>query len=288
MPGAPARDSGAHGPEPGGQARLRHGREPEGSDSRSRGDSPSRGWWSPSPPGTRTGWPRRSTGSAAEGLTVHPYVVDVTEAAQLESTAARTATEQGGLDLVVANAGGSRGGGLQTSSADDWTHTLQLNVVHAATADPSGVAVAVRLRVTGSALGDRLHQRLEAKDDLVVLRREGRRDPPRAVARRRAGSRADPGEHPQPRLGAVRGRAVGPDPRRRPRGPRAVRCRQPPRRPVRDAWRRWPMWPASCSALGRAASTGPTSPSTGPRIGRRTAPSIPEASPGSVAGSVPK
>ena len=70
---------------------------------------------------------------AAEGLTVHPYVVDVTEAAQLESTAARTATEQGGLDLVVANAGGSRGGGLQTSSADDWTHTLQLNVVHAAT-----------------------------------------------------------------------------------------------------------------------------------------------------------
>src|SRR5437868_5679794 len=47
-----------------------------------------------------------------EGLTVHPYAVDVTDAAQLEATVARAASEQGGLDLVVANAGGSRGGGL--------------------------------------------------------------------------------------------------------------------------------------------------------------------------------
>jgi 3-oxoacyl-[acyl-carrier protein] reductase len=69
-----------------------------------------------------------------EDLTVHPYVVDVTDTAQLEATVVRTATEQGGLDLVVANAGGSRGGGLQTSTADDWSHTLKLNVVHAATA----------------------------------------------------------------------------------------------------------------------------------------------------------
>lgn len=69
-----------------------------------------------------------------EALTVHPYVVDVTDAAQLEATIVQAATEHGGLDLVVANAGGSRGGGLLTSTADDWTHTLQLNVVHAATA----------------------------------------------------------------------------------------------------------------------------------------------------------
>src|SRR4051812_45504166 len=69
-----------------------------------------------------------------EGLAVHPYVVDVTDTAQLEATIAQVATERGGLDLVVANAGGSRGGGLQTSTADDWMHTLKLNVVHAATA----------------------------------------------------------------------------------------------------------------------------------------------------------
>ncbi|HEX5089015.1 MAG TPA: SDR family oxidoreductase [Nocardioides sp.] len=69
-----------------------------------------------------------------EGLTVHPYVVDVTDAAQLEAAVARSAAEQDGLDLVVANAGGSRGGGLQTSTAEDWLHTFNVNVVHAATA----------------------------------------------------------------------------------------------------------------------------------------------------------
>jgi 3-oxoacyl-[acyl-carrier protein] reductase len=73
-------------------------------------------------------------GLAEEGLEVHPYVVDVTDTAALEATIARSADERGGLDLVVANAGGSRGGGLQSSTADDWSYTLAINVVHAATA----------------------------------------------------------------------------------------------------------------------------------------------------------
>ncbi len=73
-------------------------------------------------------------GLGREGLAVHPYVVDVTDQAELEAVIARSATERGGLDLIVANAGGSRGGGLQTSTADDWSYTLGLNVVHAATA----------------------------------------------------------------------------------------------------------------------------------------------------------
>ena len=67
-----------------------------------------------------------------EGLTVHPYVADVTDSPRLEAAVVRAATEQGGLDLVVTNAGGSRGGGLQTSTAEDWLHTLNLNVVHTA------------------------------------------------------------------------------------------------------------------------------------------------------------
>jgi 3-oxoacyl-[acyl-carrier protein] reductase len=71
---------------------------------------------------------------ADEGLEVHPLVADVTDAAALEAAVRRSADGQGGLDLVVANAGGSRGGGLQTSSADDWSWTLGVNVVHAATA----------------------------------------------------------------------------------------------------------------------------------------------------------
>ena len=81
-----------------------------------------------------TGLSEAVDGLGREGLDVHPYGVDVTDRAQLEEVIGRSATDQGGLDLLVANAGGSRGGGLQTSTAEDWTYTLQLNVVHAATA----------------------------------------------------------------------------------------------------------------------------------------------------------
>jgi 3-oxoacyl-[acyl-carrier protein] reductase len=80
------------------------------------------------------GLARAVKGIGREGPAVHAYAVDVTDAAALEETVVRSATEQGGLDLLVANAGGSRGGGLQTSTADDWMFTLGINVVHAATA----------------------------------------------------------------------------------------------------------------------------------------------------------
>ncbi len=73
-------------------------------------------------------------GLGRDGLTVHPYVVDVTDVAALEEAVTRSATEQDGLDLLVANAGGTRGGGLQTSTADDWMFTMGVNVVHAASA----------------------------------------------------------------------------------------------------------------------------------------------------------
>lgn len=76
---------------------------------------------------------------ADEGLTVHPYTVDVTDAAALEDVIARSATERGGLEMVVANAGGSQGGGLRDSTAEDWRRTLDLNVVHAATAIRAGL-----------------------------------------------------------------------------------------------------------------------------------------------------
>ena len=114
-----------------------------------------------------------------EGLTVHPYVVDVTDTAQLEATVVQAATEQGGLDLVVANAGGSRGGGLQTSTAEDWMYTLNVNVVHAATAIRAAVPW-LSASGRGRRAGDRVDQRLEASGELVVRRREGRRDPPGA------------------------------------------------------------------------------------------------------------
>lgn len=83
---------------------------------------------------SREGLADAADAAAREGLTLHPYVVDVTDPDELEATIARSASERGGLDLVVANAGGSRGGGLQTSTAEDWAYTLNVNAVHAATA----------------------------------------------------------------------------------------------------------------------------------------------------------
>lgn len=82
----------------------------------------------------RTGLDRAQASLAADGLAVHAYQADVTEAEDLEAAITRSATEHDGLDLLVANAGGSRGGGLQTSDATDWAYTMALNVVHAATA----------------------------------------------------------------------------------------------------------------------------------------------------------
>lgn len=77
---------------------------------------------------------RAATEASHDGLVLHPEVADVTDSSALERAIVRSAEERHGLDLVVANAGGSRGGGLQTSTADDWSYTMGLNVVHAATA----------------------------------------------------------------------------------------------------------------------------------------------------------
>ncbi|MBL0748514.1 SDR family NAD(P)-dependent oxidoreductase [Nocardioides baculatus] len=83
---------------------------------------------------SREGLAEATDRMAREGHVVHAYPVDVTDQAALADVVARCAEDRGGLDLVVANAGGSRGGGLQTSTPEDWVHTLGLNVVHAATA----------------------------------------------------------------------------------------------------------------------------------------------------------
>ena len=73
-------------------------------------------------------------GLVDEGLDARGYCADVTDAAALEHVVAQAAADLGGLDIVVANAGGTRGGGLQTSTPEDWAYTMDVNVVHAATA----------------------------------------------------------------------------------------------------------------------------------------------------------
>jgi 3-oxoacyl-[acyl-carrier protein] reductase len=81
----------------------------------------------------RDGLDRAVSEAARSGLCLHPAAADVTDFSALERAVVQAAEDRDGLDLVVANAGGSRGGGLQTSTARDWAYTMGLNVVHAAT-----------------------------------------------------------------------------------------------------------------------------------------------------------
>jgi 3-oxoacyl-[acyl-carrier protein] reductase len=76
----------------------------------------------------------------ARGATVHGGAVDVTDAPALERFVAEAGEALGGLELLVANAGGSAGGErLDDAAAEDWRTTLELNVVHAAVAARAAV-----------------------------------------------------------------------------------------------------------------------------------------------------
>jgi 3-oxoacyl-[acyl-carrier protein] reductase len=57
---------------------------------------------------------------------------DVTNPGELAAAVDDAAQRLGGLDLLVANAGGSVGGGLLESTPQDWADTFALNVLHAA------------------------------------------------------------------------------------------------------------------------------------------------------------
>ncbi|MDX6428372.1 MAG: 3-oxoacyl-[acyl-carrier protein] reductase [Streptosporangiaceae bacterium] len=69
----------------------------------------------------------RATGAAAYG-----FAADVTDPARLGSAVEQGAEALGGLDLLVANAGGSSGGDLLDSTPEDWARTYAVNVLHAA------------------------------------------------------------------------------------------------------------------------------------------------------------
>jgi 3-oxoacyl-[acyl-carrier protein] reductase len=65
----------------------------------------------------------------AAGGRALPVPTDVTHPAQIDALFERVANELGGTDLLVANAGGTFGGGpVETSDLDEWRATFTLNV----------------------------------------------------------------------------------------------------------------------------------------------------------------
>lgn len=69
----------------------------------------------------------------ALGRAAHGVAADVTDEASLTAAVDEVASALGGLDLVVANAGGAAGGSsLEETGAEDWQRTLALNVTHPA------------------------------------------------------------------------------------------------------------------------------------------------------------
>jgi 3-oxoacyl-[acyl-carrier protein] reductase len=62
----------------------------------------------------------------------HGVAADVTDPEALGQAIDSAATVLGGLDLLVANAGGAAGGDLMDSTPADWENTFALNVLHAA------------------------------------------------------------------------------------------------------------------------------------------------------------
>lgn len=68
---------------------------------------------------------------AALGADVDILVADVTEAAAPEAIVGRAIERFGGVDILIANAGGSIGGSLADTSREEWRATYDLNVLHA-------------------------------------------------------------------------------------------------------------------------------------------------------------
>jgi 3-oxoacyl-[acyl-carrier protein] reductase len=61
----------------------------------------------------------------------HGVVCDVTAPGEVERFVDESAQALGGLDLLVANVGGSAGGGLLEATPEDWLKTFDLNLFHA-------------------------------------------------------------------------------------------------------------------------------------------------------------
>ncbi len=73
------------------------------------------------------------------GVRAHGVAADVTTPGAVEGFVDECAQALGGVDLLVANVGGSSGGSLLESTPEDWRRTFDLNLFHAVRAIRSAV-----------------------------------------------------------------------------------------------------------------------------------------------------
>jgi 3-oxoacyl-[acyl-carrier protein] reductase len=78
-------------------------------------------------------------------------IADVTQPTEIDQFVQDSAHTLGGIDLLVANAGGTVGGRLLDSTPDDWRQTFELNLFHAINAIRS-VVPHMQQRGSGSVL----------------------------------------------------------------------------------------------------------------------------------------
>lgn len=67
----------------------------------------------------------------AKGVQAHGVTADVIQPGEVERFVDEAAQALGGVDVVVANVGGSSGRGLLESTHEDWLKTFDLNLFHA-------------------------------------------------------------------------------------------------------------------------------------------------------------
>lgn len=100
----------------------------------------------------------------AQGARAFGCTADVKVAGQAEDFVRRSAAELGGVDILVANVGGSTGGVLLESSDQDWLDTFEANLFHAVRAiraavpfmkERGGGAVAIVSSISGWKPGPR-------------------------------------------------------------------------------------------------------------------------------------
>jgi NAD(P)-dependent dehydrogenase (short-subunit alcohol dehydrogenase family) len=85
----------------------------------------------------------------ATGVRAHAVVADVTASGEVERFVDEASAALGGLDLLVANVGGTAGRGLLESTPEDWSRTFELNLFHAVRAVRAAVP-GMRARGGGS------------------------------------------------------------------------------------------------------------------------------------------